>query len=189
LSQLLLFDHPVLNCRNHNSSGARGFSIFDFAPGFALVASRCWRGVCNLIEIEKLSFVRHKSFLLFARSATNVGVSRLGCEVERTEFDVHRSPFDRCWAGFRAKAAFLDFWSTLREHDSLFQKSPILAPSGGDRLCKKRRLCKVLIPKVLEFAPDGQSSKNQLVGSRGWLSKVGPPTFVAFVKSRRLLRR
>jgi hypothetical protein len=84
---------------------------------------------------------------------------------------------------------FLEYWNTLEKHDSLFQKSPILAPSGGDRLCKARRFRKVLIPKDLEFAPDGQSSKNQLVGSPGWLSKVGSPTFVAFVKSRRLLRR
>jgi hypothetical protein len=93
------FDLLVLSCRNQNSSGARGFSIFDFALGSPVVASRCWRIGYNLIEIEKPSVVRHNSFLLFGRFSIVVGFSRLQCEVERTKFDVYRSYFDRWCAG------------------------------------------------------------------------------------------
>ena len=88
-------DLLVLSCRNQNSPGARGFSIFDFAPGSPVVASRCWRGVCNLIEIEKLALGRHYSFLLFGRFSIVLGISRPGYAAERTKFDVYWSHFDR----------------------------------------------------------------------------------------------
>jgi hypothetical protein len=92
-------DLLVLNCRYQKSSGARGFSIFDFAPGSPFVASRCWRGVCILIDFEKLSLVRHYSFLLFGRFSIVLGISRLGCAAERTKFDAYWSHFDRWCAG------------------------------------------------------------------------------------------
>jgi hypothetical protein len=57
-----------------------------------------------------------------------------------------------------AQLRFLEYWNTFEKHDSLFQKSPLLAPSGGDRLCKTRRFQNTRVPKDLEFAPHGVSS-------------------------------
>jgi hypothetical protein len=58
-----------------------------------------------------------------------------------------------------AKLRFLEYWNTFEKHDSLLQKSPLLAPSGGDRLCKTRRFPVQPVPIDLEFAPHGVSSK------------------------------
>jgi hypothetical protein len=72
----------------------------------------------------------------------------------------------------------LDFWNTCAKHDSVFQKSPLLSPLGGDRLGKTRRFPNLRVPKDLEFAPHGVSSKIR-PDSRTWLvTKVGTPTFV-----------
>ena len=53
----------------------------------------------------------------------------------------------------------LDFWNTFAKHDSLFQKSPLLACPGCDRFGKTRRFLIARVPKMLEFAPHGASSK------------------------------
>jgi len=34
----------------------------------------------------------------------------------------------------------LDYWNTFEKHDSLLQKSMVLAHAGSQRLCKTRRI-------------------------------------------------
>jgi hypothetical protein len=98
----------------------------------------------------------------------------------------------------------LAFWNTLAEHDSMFQKSLLLARSHCDRPCKTRRFLLACVPKMLEFAPDGQSSKiphssrRLHIPNRRMLPPVAAqhrlrqsvvPEFVAFAKPRGFSRR
>ena len=71
----------------------------------------------------------------------------------------------------------MDFWNTFGKHDSLFQKSPLLSPSGGDRLCKTRRFQNLRVPKDVEFAPHGVSSKIRRGSSLRLVVKSRYPDF------------
>jgi hypothetical protein len=72
------------------------------------------------------------------------------------------------------QTAILDFWNSFAKHDSVFQKSLLLAQAVRRHPWKTRCYCERGVPKMLEFAPHGESSKNTLgdrtqdTGDRGW---------------------
>jgi len=72
----------------------------------------------------------------------------------------------------------LDYWNTFEKHDSLLQKSMVLAHAGSQRLCKTRRIQTARVPKYLDLAPSCVSSKIRPRSAPSLVTKVGTPTFV-----------
>jgi hypothetical protein len=59
----------------------------------------------------------------------------------------------------------LDYWNTFAKHDSMFQKSLLLSHAPSPNVWKTSWICEPAVPKMLEFAPPGQSSKNPKINA------------------------
>ena len=57
----------------------------------------------------------------------------------------------------------LDFWNTFAKHDSLFQKSLLLAPRRWPAPWKARQFCVRRVPKDLEFCASTRKFQNSLL--------------------------